>query len=82
MLQESRHSFNNNTMNDGTKLSAQTSFMEKRALQRWKSPFMKLTGLQVAQALTKKDFVRKPVAVKFSLDDPLIAPDRAGQALY
>ena len=69
-------------MNDGTKLSAQTSFMEKRALQRRKSPFMKLTGLQVAQALTKKDFVWKPVAVKFSLDDPLIAPEKARQALY
>ena len=32
-----RHPFNNNTMNDGIKLSAQTSFMEKGTVQRKKS---------------------------------------------
>ena len=32
-----RHPFNNNTMNDGIKLSVQTSFMEKGTVQRKKS---------------------------------------------
>ena len=50
-------------MNDGIKLSAQTSFMEKGAVQCRKSQFMKLTSLWVAQALTKKD-VSKLLKIK------------------
>ena len=54
-------------MNDGIKLSAQTSFMEKGAVQCRKSQFMKLTGLWVAQALTKKDVVSKLLKIKMLL---------------
>ena len=50
-------------MNGGTKLRAQTSFMEKITVSRWKSKFMKLTGLWAAQALTKKEVVSKPLKI-------------------
>ena len=46
-------------MNDGFKLSAQTSFMEKGTVQRRKSRLMKLTGLWAAQTLAKKVVVSK-----------------------
>ena len=47
-------------MNDGIKLSTQTSFVEKGTVQRRKSQFMKLSGLLAAQTLTRKVVVSKP----------------------
>ena len=50
-------------MNDGIKLSTQTSFMEKGTVQRRKSQFMKLSGLLAAQTLTRKVVVSKPFKI-------------------
>ena len=52
-----RYSFNNNTRNDRTKLSAETSFMEKRTVQRRKESIYEIgfiTGFWAAQPSPKK----------------------------
>ena len=48
-------------MNDGIKLSAQTSFIEKETVQRKKNRFMKLTGFWAAQTLGIKIAVSNPI---------------------
>ena len=61
-------------MNDGNKLSAQTSLMKKGTVQRKKSRLMKLTSLWAAQTFVKNVVVSKPFKNKDAVIHSLSLP--------